>query len=381
MSPIIEILRDTDAQMRIADEWDKAVPESFQATLSRSAWYFAWRDAFSVKESVIVTARDDGRLVGVLPISKIRTDARGLFFPQITTYTGADYQAPVIAEGAANDILPCMVDAAIDHFGKMGVYWWANIPTNDMSADTLAAHLSSRGMRIYAEYRVAPRLLLSHRSYAEIESTWSASHRTDVRRQRKRLEKAGAISLSEPRDRAAARTLLEEFFTVHDEKWRSQGQPGMFHESRHRNHFRAIVDRLWGRGLFFSVLRCDEVNVSYGFGFFSGGWIQWYRPTYRREYQNFSPGKVHIALLVEEACKRGWNGVDFLQGAETYKQQWSNEQIRTVDYYAACTAWSPGYQWFARGKPFVRERLGSAYARFRARLQGRFVLRDNQSAD
>src|SRR6185437_13830839 len=89
----------------------------------------------------------------------------------------------------------------------------------------------------------------------------------------------------------------------------------------------------------------------------------------RREYENLSPSKVHIALLIEDACRRGMSGLDFLQGNEAYKLQWSNQEVRTVDYYATFRPWSLAFQWFTRGKPYVRERLGPLYWRAKARLQ------------
>lgn len=369
MSTTIKIVREESAILELANEWDETVPTSFAATLSQSAWYFAWHDVFAPKTRIIVTAREGNRLVGILPLSKIRTDLRGLYFPQVTTFTGGDYQLPVIASDAGVDVLPKMVDAAVEYFGKRIVYWWANLPTSEPSAQLLATHIKSKGMTVTEEYHLAPRLELSGMEYAQIESKWSPSHRTDVRRQTKRLAAIGNTSLWEPKDLSSARTLLEEFFFVHDEKWLSQGQPGRFQDLKQRAHFLAIVNRLWGRGLYLSVLRCGDVNVSYGLGFLSDGWIQWYRPTYRRQYQNVSPGKVHISFLVKEACRRGWKGIDFLQGAEGYKLQWANSKMCTVDYYATFHSLSPSYQWFTRGKPYMRNRAGALYARTKARLQ------------
>ena len=373
----IEVVEDVSAQESLAEEWDAAVPAAFTRTLSQSGWYFAWKDAFAARRSVIITARECARLVGVLPLLELRTDVRGLYFPQITTFTGADYQVPVVAVGASPCVLPRMVDAAIEHFGTRYVYWWANIPICDSSAAILGHHLRARGMRVTEQYRVAPRLDIAGRTYSEIEATWPASHRTDVRRQRKRLGAKGDVVLWEPSDRKLAQQLLEEFFVVHDEKWLAQGQPGRFQSNRQRKHFQAIVDRLWGRGLHFSALRCGDINDSFGLGFTSDGWIQWDRPTYRREYHNLSPGKVHIALLLEEVCRRGWRGIDFLQGEEAYKLQWSNQQVRTVDYYSSVRSWSPAYLWFTRGKPYVRERLGPLYmgAKMRLHIASRRVRR------
>lgn len=359
----VEILEDADAQAAIAEEWDAAVPAAFTRTLSQSAWYFAWKAAFKPKRSVLVTARENKRLVGLVPLSELRTDLRGLYFSQITNFTGGDYQAPVLADGACDAVLPALLDAAIQYFGPRQVYWWANLPTTEPYTASLAKYLQSRGMRVTNEYRVAPRLAIRGRTFAEVERDWAPNHRTDVRRQRKRLAARGELNLWEPDNPSSARELLEEFFVVHDEKWLSQGQPGRFQDSRQRQHFIEVVDRLLGRGLHFSALRCGKVNVSFGIGFFSNGWIQWYRPTYRPEYQKFSPGKVHMAMLLERACECGLAGIDFLQGVEAYKLQWANETVRTVDYFSTLTRLSPNYFWFTRGKPYLKKRIGLLFMR------------------
>jgi CelD/BcsL family acetyltransferase involved in cellulose biosynthesis len=370
----ISILEGNSALESIAAEWDQAVPESFTAALTRSSWYLAWQQSFPPKQIVGVTARQDGRLVGLLPMSLVKTDARGLYFCQATNFARGDYQPPIIASGAGPDVLPALLDAALDYFGRRIVYWFANIPETDSSARILPSHLSSRGLVVAEQVQTAPRLSIAGRTYAEIESTWSPSHRTDVRRQRKRLAALGKLSLWQPQNSNDAHELLEELFVVHDEKWLSQGQPGRFHDPAERRHFSAIVDRMWGNGLHLSALKSGETNVSYGFGFFSNNWIQWYRPTYRTDYHNYSPGKVHIALLLEEACQKQWQGFDFLTGPEPYKLQWTNETMRVMDYYASFSSSLPAFQWFTRGKPYVRDRLGPMYAQLQARLKKNSLL-------
>jgi CelD/BcsL family acetyltransferase involved in cellulose biosynthesis len=363
------ILNGASAVESIAAEWDEAIPQTFTAALSQSSWYLAWQQAFPPKRLVAVVARENSRLVGLLPMSLVRTDARGLYFCQATTFAGGDYQSPVIASGAGPDVLPALLDAALDYFGRRIVYRFASIPETDLAARTLPSHLSSRGLTIAKQVQSAPRLSIGGRTYGQIESTWSPSHRTDVRRQRKRLTAVGQLSLWRPQKLEDAQTFLEEFFVVHDEKWLSQGQPARFRDPAERRHFTAIVNRMWGRGLHLSALRCGDTNVSYGLGFFSDNWLQWYRPTYKTAYHNLSPGKVHIAMLLEEACENQWKGFDFLTGAEAYKLQWSNEVMRVVDFYASFSTALPAFQWFTRGKPYVRDRLGPMYAKVRAQLQ------------
>jgi hypothetical protein len=264
-----------------------------------------------------------------------------------------------------------MIEFAFRHFGRRGVYWFPNIPSADPALDILRSFFSSHRMPWVEERETAPRLRLDTFDFPAVEQAWPASHRKDLRRQRKRLGEQGAVSLWQPATIAEAEPVLAEFFRVHDDKWLAQGFPGLFQNPEQRRLFQAILRRLWGNGVHFSTLRCGSTDISYHFGFFSGGWIQWYRPSYRPEFGAFSPSKIHIAMLIEQACLMRWKGFDFLLGAEAYKNLWCNEEIEVVNIHAGFHQWAPSYFWFSRGKPFVRQRLQLAYFKARAWFQKR----------
>lgn len=366
---IIQFIEGLDAIRAFAREWDAAIPASFTATLGKSSWYLAYQEVFPTKRFVVVVARLKGQIVGLLPLAVERTDARGLYLSHVTTFARGDYQPPIVQPVAAELVLPAMLDAAVGHLGRRYVYRWSAIPESDPAARILPAYFEARGMSWARHVDYASRLNINGRTYEQIESGWSKSHRGDVRRQRKRLAERGEVTLVEPATIEEAEALLEEFFRVHDEKWLSQGQPGRFQDPAERSHFGKVLRSMWQQGVMFTALRCGEVNVSFAFGFLSDGWVQWYRPTYRTEYEKLSPGKIHVAMTLEIACQRGMKGIDFLTGAEGYKAQWSDERLEVHDIYSSCRAWSIGYLWFSRGKPFVRERAGPWLAKMKARVQ------------
>lgn len=367
----VQISEGRAALEAISQEWENLLGNTFTSTFSGPAWYLAWLDAFETGPVAIITARVADRLVGVLPFARNRSDARGLFFTRVGPLALADYQPPIVAAEFASTALPAMLDAAIAHFGRRGVLWLPHIPTTDPSLGVLRSYFSSHDMPFAEESEIAPRLRLAGGDFASIEQSWSSSHRIDVRRQRKRLAAQGPVSFWQPATVEEAEPVLDEFFRVHDEKWLSQGFPGRFQEPEQRRHFHAMLRHLLGHGLHFSTVRCGDINVSYGFGFCSGGWVQWYRPTYRAEFQQVSPGKIHIALLIEEACRLGCQGIDFLLGEEPYKNLWANETMEVVNIHAGFSEWAPSYFWFARGKPYVKQRLALHYMRAQAWVQKR----------
>jgi len=369
----VQVSEGKEAIQAVADEWDRLVEGSFAAAFSRPAWHLAWLDTFTPKRLVLITARLENRLAGVLPLVRIRTDARGLFFSLVAPAAPGitDYQPPIVDPATAAEVLPAMLDAALDCFGRRGVYWWPNVPADDPSLDLLRGYLTARHMTYVEERETAPRLRLPGETYSAAEQVWSSSHRIDVRRQRKRLAEQAPVSLWQPSTLAEAETVLAAFFQVHDRKWLAQGLPGRFQNASERRHFESVLRRLWGRGLHFSTLRCGSQDVSYHFGFLSGGWLQWYRPTYLPEFAGFSPSKVHLALLVEEGYRAKWKGLDFLLGAEPYKLMWSNESAEVVSIHAGFHRWAPSYFWFTQGKPFVRKHLQLTYFHMLAWTQQR----------
>ena len=353
----------------ISPEWERLIGNTFTSTFSQPAWYLAWMDAFQTGQVAIITAREGNRLVGILPFARSRTDARGLYFTRVGPLAIGDYQPPIVVPEYVSIALPAMLDAAIAHFGRRGVLWWPHIPATDPSLGVLRSYFSSRRMPFVEESDVTPRLRLNGGDFASAEQSWPSKHRVDVRRRRKLLAARGPVSLWQPSTMEEAEPVLDEFFRVHDKKWLSQGFPGRFQKSEQREHFRAMLRRLLGRGLHFSTVRCGHIDVSYYIAFLSGGWLQCYRPSYRLEFHHVSPGKIHIALLIEEACRLRLHGIDFLLGDEPYKRLWANERLEVVDIHAGFSEWTPSYFWFARGKPYVRQRLGLAYLRAEAWVQ------------
>lgn len=338
-------------------EWQALIQGSVAEVFSHPAWYEAYRIAENIRGIALVCAWHQGDLVGLLPLSRFRSDYTGLYFPFTAPFARGDYQPPIVKPGMAAEVLPIMLDAAFRHFGRSGTFWWPFIPGDDPSLPVFRKYFLEHQMPTYEAREVAPRLRINGMSFSELEKTWSGNHRTDVRRRRKRLAELGPVSLWQPSTLAEADTLLTEFFLVHDEKWLSQGFPGKFQSKVIRERFRETLRLLWGNGMHFTTVRCGDVNVSYHFGFLSGGWIQWYRPAYRSSYFGYSPGKVHVALLLEEACRNRWTGLDFLLGDEPYKSLWSNEVGHVVSIWAGSSRGAPSFWWFSSGKPYFRKRF------------------------
>src|ERR1035438_3466106 len=107
----VQISEGTEAILALADEWEHLVGDSLTPAPSGPCGHLAAIDALPPADVAVVAARDGGRLVGVLPLCRIRTDSRGLFLNLVGPPGRGDYQAFVIDPELVSQVLPEMLEA------------------------------------------------------------------------------------------------------------------------------------------------------------------------------------------------------------------------------------------------------------------------------
>lgn len=70
-----------------------------------------------------------------------------------------------------------------------------------------------------------------------------------------------------------------------------------------------------------SVLHAGDKPVSIHMGMQSGGCLHWWFPAYDPEFAVFSPGRILLAQMAQEAQSLGVRKIDLGHGAEPYKQR------------------------------------------------------------
>jgi CelD/BcsL family acetyltransferase involved in cellulose biosynthesis len=158
----------------------------------------------------------------------------------------------------------------------------------------------------------------------DVLSKCSSSHRGDVRRQIRRLEKMGRVTMRIFRhgENEDAQEELSSFFKAHECQWAPKGSHS-YETKEAQNLFRYLINDMLETGLIhFSVLKCGGDSIHWHYGFLHNNRLYYYRPTYNVSWSNYSPGKVHVAYLIEECIKNKIRYFDFLYGNESYKYNW-----------------------------------------------------------
>ena len=187
----------------------------------------------------------------------------------------------------------------------------------------------------------------------------SVNHRGDVRRRLRRIREAGDVKLSVTPGAGSIDQALhdfhERFVPAYSAHWRSRPEGCMLD----RPSVADFVGRVMGEGLRsgwarYDALTIDGRSIGWHIGLTFRGQTYWWIPAHDVEWQAFSPGKVLLARLIEQAIEHRVDAVHFLTGAQRYKLDWKPEvrNLSAVRWHAP-SAKGAALAWYDSGRRLV----------------------------
>jgi CelD/BcsL family acetyltransferase involved in cellulose biosynthesis len=321
-------------------------------------------------DPVILTLRERGRLVGLLPLKRVRS---GL--ARILTGFGEPYQQytdVLLSRDASKSAARRLVDAACRIAGSDGLHF---LKIRDDSP--LAAALAERGA-MRANEDAAPFVDLSDfADFNAYHQTVNAKTRKNMRNARNRLARGGALAhrvLTEPAEIDAL------VVRAHAGRERWLDQLGLTSRAFRDPTFGDFARRLAAPGSGLKVvamsLTLDDRPVADQWGFVFNDRYYAYVATWAPEFEAASPGKLHLEEVIRACHERGIRVADFLMPAVRYKFTWTDRAMPVADYTLPlslgarlCTS-----LWSARLRPALKHLALSLPAGLRRRA-ARLVFR------
>jgi CelD/BcsL family acetyltransferase involved in cellulose biosynthesis len=318
----LRILRDTAALEAIEPQWRALWDSDPLATpFQTPEWLLPWWRHFGQPELTAVAIHRDGKLTGLLPFYIYREPGSGQRQLLLIGAGTSDYLDGVFApECTPNDIL-----RAID-FLRSSVSW-------DLASLT--------------QLRTGSRLLqalTSHAGRFPTESCWHmpavpaselpATIRRNVTQRRNRARRTGSLEYTLARASTCV-TDFEFLVRLHNERWQTRGQGGIFHDPRVLAWHREAVPLLASRNLLrlFSLRHNGEtIAAMYCLAdspLRATRSLYVYIPAFSPRFAKLSPGTLLLAHAVDQSAAEGIQTIDLLRGHEGYKQLWHMEPAPT----------------------------------------------------
>ncbi len=310
------------------EKWESIFWGAESATMSHHPdmvlnWYRSFGKLWQ-RDPLLIVANSNNRQV-FYPFEIVREKWKGLTTRILTPIGGAfhfDFQDPLVS-GVSWDKdevesfwrgLSAYIRQAVRDCDRVVLYRLRSEFVTDMAQNM--------------ESTVCPYIdLAGKKTLDDVLANCHGSHRGDVKRQMRKLAVRGDLSLRrfDPGELPVAEDALRCFFLAYDEQWAPKG-PHAYETPVGRSFLEGVLRDLLPTGLLhFSVLYCGDTPIHWHLGFVFRGRFYFYKLAGDRQWSNFSPGKVHTALLIEYCLHNDIRYFDFLYGDESYKFTWTSQ--------------------------------------------------------
>jgi len=272
-----------------------------------------WTEA----ELVMVTASEEGKLVGIAPLFKSNHAGRPALL-LLGSLEISDY-LDLIVRGAD---LPRFLGGLLDFLDTSGLsagaaFDWYNLPDSSPTLPALKAEAEKRGWTYTEEvYHPTPRIALGGDFEAYLASI-EKKQRHEIRRKMRRAAEYGIpVRFRIVEDGAALDTEMEALF----ELMVQDSQKAAFLTAAMRSQLQASVRAAHENGyLWLAFLEVNGAKAAATLNFDYKNKLWGYNSGVNREFIDLSPGWVLLAHVIQWACEHGRYEFDFMRGDEEYK--------------------------------------------------------------
>jgi CelD/BcsL family acetyltransferase involved in cellulose biosynthesis len=338
----IRTIEDDAALNQMEQEWNALLDASSSDNLFLS-WEWMnlwWRHLGKGRRLHVIEIRSSGSLVALMPMCVVsgRLEFLG------TGSVGSDY-LDLIVHADHEDVAHTAIVRTLKETGR--ILRFGQLPA-EAAVHSIAARLAENGYRIVERTTgLCPYLTLDGLTWDEFLSSLGQSHRENVRRRIRQLEKRGTL-FEMTRTDAERRQNLQILFELHARCWEDRGGSDGLHTreliSFHEEFSRVALDRGWLR-LF--VLHVEGKPAAAVYGFLRNGKFYFYQSGFDPAFRNSSVGLVALALTIRHAIADKASEFDFLHGNEEYKFRWArnSRDLKCIEFYPQTFAGSLAMQW------------------------------------
>jgi len=272
-----------------------------------------WKQA----ELVLISAFENGNLIGVAPLFKADYDGRSalLFVGSIEI---SDYLDLIVR---AED-LPRFLSGLIDFLASNGTcsgspFDLYNLPDSSPTLAALKAESEKRGWNYHEEiYRPTPRIALTGDFETYLAGIEKKQRHEIKRKMRRAMEDERDVRFYIVEDASTLDAEIEDFFKL---MVQDPSKAGFLTDAMHAQMTATLKSAFENGYLWMAFLSVDGVKAAGCVNFDYKNKLWGYNSGVNRDFMELSPGWVLLGYQIQWACEHGRYEFDFMRGDEDYK--------------------------------------------------------------
>jgi len=300
--------------LELATEWDRLATKLDASPFLFSGWTLMWHKCFSQEALTILTARSQGRLVGVAPLQR-RSGRRS----SPANWHTPEYGWLAMNEGVLRALSKNLLDAGARRL-ELRFIDEANPLLAIMTGDD---DFGGRKIHLRALER-SPRVTIEG-SWKVFEQNLRTKFVAELRRRSRNLERQGALSLV-VEEGPRALQFLAEGFAVEASGWKGRRRSAITSRPSTHLFYRKVAEWAAGRGwLRLAFLRVADEAIAFDFCLEARGVHYLLKTGFKPAYSSFGPGQLLRCRMLKRAFDARLDSYEFLGDLVPWKQEWTNE--------------------------------------------------------
>ncbi|GAB4503045.1 MAG: GNAT family N-acetyltransferase [Anaerolineales bacterium] len=283
-------------------------------------------------ELALVSARENGRLIGIAPLFLAKHDSRPkcLLLGSIEI---SDYLDLIVRPDDLPRFLPALLDACVSSYAPgWGGFDWYNLPDASPTLPALRAEAARRGWAFHEEiYRPTPYIPLPG-DFETYLASIDKKQRHEIRRKMRRAAESGQnVRWYIVTDEATLDAEAEACCHLMAQDPAKQA----FLTQTMRSQMKAMMHAAFKAGyLQLAFMEVDGQKAAGYLNFDYNGRIWVYNSGLDQRFREFSPGWVLLGHLLQWANEHGRREFDFMRGDEEYKYRFGavNRHVMRVQF-------------------------------------------------
>ncbi|MBI3739225.1 MAG: GNAT family N-acetyltransferase [Chloroflexi bacterium] len=319
----MELILHKDFSSISETEWNTLVTASIADTpFSRYEYLSQWWQTlgggeWKQAELVLISASENGKLIGLAPLFKAEYDGRAALM-LIGSIEISDYLDLIVRAEDLPRFLSGLFDFLASDSALAGLpFDWYNLPDSSPTLAALKSETEKRGWAYHEEiYRPTPRIALNG-SFEDYLARIEKKQRHEIRRKlRRAAEFEIPVRFYVVEDPLTLDSEIEAFFHL----MAQDPNKANFLKDAMRAQMTAALKSAFERGyLWLAFLEVGGVKAAAAVNFDYKNKLWGYNSGVGRDFMELSPGWVLLGHQIQWACEHGRTEFDFMRGDEEYK--------------------------------------------------------------
>lgn len=272
-----------------------------------------WKQA----ELVLVSASEDGKLIGIAPLFKVDYDGRAALL-LVGSIEISDYLDLIVRAEDLPRFLSGLIDFLAPDSALAGLpFDWYNLPDSSPTLAALKTESERRGWMYHEEiYRPTPRVALNGDFETYLAGIEKKQRHEIKRKMRRAAEDERDVRFYVVEDESKLDAEIDDFFKLMIQ----DPNKALFLKDSMHSQIKSTLRTAFEHGyLWLAFLEVDGVKAAAAVNFDYKNKLWGYNSGVNRDLMELSPGWVLLGHQIQWACEHGRYEFDFMRGDEEYK--------------------------------------------------------------